>query len=163
MSCGQAKHWGWGSGRGLTSVYLLLTGDKRDHCGQRCLFILNAVVKAKLSLCLAKHHAKRTYWRRWGIAPCILNLGIRWILRYFDSENGNIIKYCSECWSKRLPMHYSMTMHEVHSSSVKWYVVMVMYDEMESMGQQAVVVYFRVLPRYSRGMTKGKHGTLRPR
>jgi hypothetical protein len=33
-------------------------------------------VKAKLSLCLTKHHAK-TYWGSGGIAPRILDLGTR--------------------------------------------------------------------------------------
>jgi len=34
--------------------------------------------KVKLSLCLTKHHAKKTYWRSGGIALGILNLGTRW-------------------------------------------------------------------------------------
>jgi hypothetical protein len=29
-------------------------------------------IKVKLSLCLTKHHAMRTYWGRKGIAPRIL-------------------------------------------------------------------------------------------
>jgi hypothetical protein len=32
-------------------------------------------VKVKLSLCLTKHHTIKTYWRRGGIAPRILDLG----------------------------------------------------------------------------------------
>jgi len=39
---------------------------------------LNYKVKVKLSLCLPKHHAMKTYWGSWGIAPHILDLGIRW-------------------------------------------------------------------------------------
>jgi hypothetical protein len=35
-------------------------------------------VKVKLSLCLTKHHALKTYWGSGGIAPRILDLGIRW-------------------------------------------------------------------------------------
>jgi hypothetical protein len=35
-------------------------------------------VKVKLSLCLTKHHAVKTYWGSGGISPCILNLGARW-------------------------------------------------------------------------------------
>jgi hypothetical protein len=35
-------------------------------------------VKVKLSLCLTKHHAIRTYWGSGGIAPRILDLGTRW-------------------------------------------------------------------------------------
>jgi hypothetical protein len=35
-------------------------------------------VKVKLSLYLTKHHAMKTYWGSGGIAPCILDLGIRW-------------------------------------------------------------------------------------
>jgi len=33
---------------------------------------------SKLSLCLTKHHAMKTYWGNGGIAPRILDLGIRW-------------------------------------------------------------------------------------
>jgi hypothetical protein len=35
-------------------------------------------VKVKLSLCLTKHHAMKTYWESGGIAPCILDFGTRW-------------------------------------------------------------------------------------
>jgi hypothetical protein len=35
-------------------------------------------VKVKLSLCLTKHHAMKTYWGSGGIAPRILDLGTRW-------------------------------------------------------------------------------------
>jgi hypothetical protein len=35
-------------------------------------------VKVKLSLCLTKHHAMKTYWGSGGIAPRILGLGTRW-------------------------------------------------------------------------------------
>jgi hypothetical protein len=35
-------------------------------------------VKAKLSLCLTKHHAMKRYWESGGIAPRILDLGTRW-------------------------------------------------------------------------------------
>jgi hypothetical protein len=35
-------------------------------------------VKVKLSLCLTKHHAMKTYYRSGGIAPRILDLGSRW-------------------------------------------------------------------------------------
>jgi hypothetical protein len=34
--------------------------------------------KVKLSLCLTKHHAMKTYWGSGGIAPFILDLGTRW-------------------------------------------------------------------------------------
>jgi hypothetical protein len=34
--------------------------------------------KLKLSLCLTKHHAMKTYWWSGGIAPRILDLGTRW-------------------------------------------------------------------------------------
>jgi hypothetical protein len=34
--------------------------------------------KAKLSLCLTKHHAMKAYWGSGGIAPRILDLGTRW-------------------------------------------------------------------------------------
>jgi hypothetical protein len=32
----------------------------------------------KLSLCLAKHYAMKTYWGSGGIAPRILDVGTRW-------------------------------------------------------------------------------------
>jgi hypothetical protein len=35
-------------------------------------------IKVKLSLCLTKHHAMKTYWGSVGIAPRILDLGTRW-------------------------------------------------------------------------------------
>jgi hypothetical protein len=35
-------------------------------------------VKVKLSLCLTKHHAMKTYWGSGCIAPLILDLGTRW-------------------------------------------------------------------------------------
>jgi hypothetical protein len=35
-------------------------------------------VKVKLSLCLAKHHAMKTYCGSGGIAPHMLDLGTRW-------------------------------------------------------------------------------------
>jgi hypothetical protein len=35
-------------------------------------------VKVKLSLCLTKHHAMKTYWESGGIAPRILDHGTRW-------------------------------------------------------------------------------------
>jgi hypothetical protein len=37
-------------------------------------------VKLKLSLCLTKHHAVKTYWGSGGLAPRILDLGTRWRL-----------------------------------------------------------------------------------
>jgi hypothetical protein len=35
-------------------------------------------VNVKLSLCLTKHHAMKTYWESGGIAPRILELGTTW-------------------------------------------------------------------------------------
>jgi hypothetical protein len=40
--------------------------------------IVNIKVKVKLSMCLTKHHAMKTYWGSGGIAPHILDLGSRW-------------------------------------------------------------------------------------
>jgi len=37
-----------------------------------------SIIKVKLSLCLTKHYAIKTYWGSRGIAPHILNLGTRW-------------------------------------------------------------------------------------
>jgi len=38
------------------------------------------LIKVKLSLCLTKRRAIKTYWRSTGIAPRIINLGSRWRL-----------------------------------------------------------------------------------
>jgi hypothetical protein len=35
-------------------------------------------IKVKLSLCLTKHHAMKTYLGSGGIPPRILDLGTRW-------------------------------------------------------------------------------------
>jgi hypothetical protein len=35
-------------------------------------------VKVKLSPCLTKHHAMKTYWGSGSIVPLILDLGTRW-------------------------------------------------------------------------------------
>jgi hypothetical protein len=37
---------------------------------------LNIIIKVKLSLCLTKHHAMKTYWGSGYIAPRILDLGL---------------------------------------------------------------------------------------
>jgi hypothetical protein len=41
-------------------------------------------VKAKLSLCLTKHHAMKAYWGSERISPRILDLGtrLRWVVRF---------------------------------------------------------------------------------
>jgi hypothetical protein len=44
-----------------------------DHAPHRAV-----KVKVKLSLCLPKHHAMKTYWGSGGIAPRILDFGTRW-------------------------------------------------------------------------------------
>jgi hypothetical protein len=43
------------------------------------IFILPVKVKVKIKLspCLIKHHAMKTYWESGGIAPRILDLGTR--------------------------------------------------------------------------------------
>jgi hypothetical protein len=35
-------------------------------------------IKVKLSLCLSKYHAMKTYWESGSIVPCVLNLGTKW-------------------------------------------------------------------------------------
>jgi hypothetical protein len=51
-----------------------------DFILRRFLFILHWTfeVKVKLSLCLTKHHAMKTYWGSGDIAPHFLDLGTRW-------------------------------------------------------------------------------------
>jgi hypothetical protein len=41
------------------------------------IMYIKAKVKVKLSLCLTKHHAMKTYWGSGSIAPRILDLGTR--------------------------------------------------------------------------------------
>jgi hypothetical protein len=41
------------------------------------MMITTTMVKVKLSLYLTKHHAMKMYWESGGIAPHILDLGIR--------------------------------------------------------------------------------------
>jgi hypothetical protein len=43
-----------------------------------CCFLQTVKVKVKLSLCLTKYHAMKTYWENGGIDPHILDLGTRW-------------------------------------------------------------------------------------
>jgi hypothetical protein len=47
-------------------------------------------VKAKLSLCLIKHHTMKTYWENGGIAPRIIDLGTRWT-EWSASRPGHFI------------------------------------------------------------------------
>jgi hypothetical protein len=39
---------------------------------------ISLLIKVKLSLCLTKHHAIKTYWGSGGIAPRILDFGTTW-------------------------------------------------------------------------------------
>jgi hypothetical protein len=50
------------------------------HCISEASYFpyINVKVKVKLSLCLTKHHAMKTYWGSGGIAPRILDLGTSW-------------------------------------------------------------------------------------
>jgi hypothetical protein len=40
--------------------------------------LVSLIVKVKLSLCLTKSHAMKTYWGSGGIASCILEHSTRW-------------------------------------------------------------------------------------
>jgi hypothetical protein len=52
-------------------------------------------VKVKLSLCLIKNHAMKTYvYGSRSIAPCILNLGARW--RWFMGFTPQPLYFCGE-------------------------------------------------------------------
>jgi hypothetical protein len=42
------------------------------------LLLLLLKVNVNLSLCVAKHHAMKTYWGSGGIVPRILHLSTRW-------------------------------------------------------------------------------------
>jgi hypothetical protein len=50
----------------------------RGWVGPRAGRYMVVKVKAKLSLCLTKHHAMKAYWGSGGIAPRIPDLGTRW-------------------------------------------------------------------------------------
>jgi hypothetical protein len=55
----------------------------RDHSedvgvDERIILEWKVKVNVKLSPCLTKHHAMKTYWGSGGIAPRILDLGTRW-------------------------------------------------------------------------------------
>jgi hypothetical protein len=43
-----------------------------------CAVWVQNLVNIKLSMCLTKHHAMKTYWGSGSIAPCILDLSTRW-------------------------------------------------------------------------------------
>jgi hypothetical protein len=49
-----------------------------DYGSVRICKVRMIKVKIKLSLCLTKHHAMKTYWGSGGIAPRIFDLGTRW-------------------------------------------------------------------------------------
>jgi hypothetical protein len=55
-----------------------LSRNPKVHCSVRKNPPLDPKVKVKLSLCLTKHHAMKTYGGSEGIAPRILDLGTRW-------------------------------------------------------------------------------------
>jgi hypothetical protein len=62
---------------GILKTYPCLTSLQWWH--KRMLYLMKiAKVKVKLSLCLTKHHAMKTYWGSGSIAPRILDLCTRW-------------------------------------------------------------------------------------
>jgi hypothetical protein len=56
----------------------LIIQNKEDKMHKSAAFQLDVICKVKLCLCLTKHHTMNTYWGNGSIAPCILDLGIRW-------------------------------------------------------------------------------------
>jgi len=60
------------------SVQLLVTNVPLLLNIFNMFFNIKGKIKVKLSLCLTKHHAIKTYWGSGGIAPRILDLGTRW-------------------------------------------------------------------------------------
>jgi hypothetical protein len=65
----------------MVSSLLLLSKWKKQTFLENIffeLFIIKKKIQAKLYLRLTKHHSMKTYWGSGGIAPHILNLGIRW-------------------------------------------------------------------------------------
>jgi hypothetical protein len=80
---------------GALSLGVKLPGCEADHsppsvknvwsCTSTPLYIFMVKgKKAKLSLCLTKHHAMKAYWGSGGVAPCILNFRTtcRWVISF---------------------------------------------------------------------------------
>jgi hypothetical protein len=73
-------------GERTTVMQMSLTAIANWEEGSRLLcqpigtkaMMMMVMVKVKLSLWLTKHHAMKTCWGNGGIAPRILDLGIRW-------------------------------------------------------------------------------------
>jgi hypothetical protein len=57
--------------------YILSYEGEVDISNKTVKYIKAIKVKVKLSLCLTKHYAMKTYWGSGGIAPRILDLGTR--------------------------------------------------------------------------------------
>jgi hypothetical protein len=71
-------HWigGWAGPRAVLDAVVkrkIPSPCQESNCEE-----FNIKVKVKLSLCLTKYHAIKTYWGNGGIAPCILDLSTRW-------------------------------------------------------------------------------------
>jgi len=52
--------------------------EQFKHLNHKDDNILQQNIMVNLSLCLNKYRIMKTYWGSGGIAPCFLNLGIRW-------------------------------------------------------------------------------------
>jgi hypothetical protein len=59
-------------------VGLEINNDNTKYMFMPCHQNAGKKVKVKLSLCLIKHHALKTYWGSGGTAPRILDFGTRW-------------------------------------------------------------------------------------
>jgi hypothetical protein len=66
------------AGRTEETIYTCVWWHIRSISSVSFVTVINHVKKVKMSLCLTKHHAMRTYWGSGSIAPRILNLGTRW-------------------------------------------------------------------------------------
>jgi hypothetical protein len=66
----------------LEKVHSLILDQRLRNTNGYQLYITvqSGMLVCRLSLCLSKHHAMKTYWGSGGIAPCILDLGTGWRL-----------------------------------------------------------------------------------
>jgi len=60
--------------------------------------------KVKLSVCLTKHHAMKTYGE-WSVATRILNLGTSWRYYHGNTETTEICELSCKSVSDEVPVH----------------------------------------------------------
>jgi hypothetical protein len=78
----------------MSKSYIILQWEYLDPRGRLWReagkdYLLRGFINCKLSLCLTKHHAMKTYWRNGGLAPRILDLGTRrrWVVTFTPRQH----------------------------------------------------------------------------